>query len=292
MREFAVFLMRGFWIAGLVAGLFGVAALKFPPAALLSGAVVALVALRKGWLHGALVALVAGLVVGMGWYGLGSRPGLDFPLVFALWPPLLLATEALRRTESQGLALLVVALTVAAYHLVMHLATGDVVAFWHEWLRRAVTAVPGATVSGFEENNTLRLMNGFLGMLYGLSLALSLLFGRWLQSLAYHPGGFRSEFQRLKLPRLTLLVAAVSISAAGYWDEVLAADLFMLTMLLYLFAGLAVVHGVIAVRGLPWGWAVPVYVALVYLPPFAVPALALVGALDAFVDFRVRRKAR
>lgn len=290
MREFANFLMRSLWIAGLMAGLFGVFALKFPPFAILSAAVVALAALRKGWGYGLAVALVAGGAVAAGWYGLGSRPGLDFPLVFAVWPPVLAAAETLRRTESQGLALLVVALAVAAYILGMHLATGDVVAFWQEWLKRAVAGVPGATVKGFEENNTLRLMNGFLGMLYGLSLALSLLFGRWLQSLAYNPGGFGPEFRRLKLPRLTLLAAALAVWGAGFWNEVLVADLFMLAMLLYLFVGLAVIHGVIAVRGLPGMWAVPVYVALVYLPPFALPGLAVLGALDTFVDFRTQKR--
>lgn len=289
MREFAVFLMRSLWSAGTVSGLFGVWALKFPPVALLSAAILALAALRKGVWHGLAVAAVAGIVVAMAWPVLGSRPGLDFPLVFALWPPLLLAAETLRRTESQGLALLVVGLTVAACLVGMHGIVGDVVGFWREWLGRAVEGVPGATVRGFEESDTLRLMNGFLGMLYGLSLMSSLLFGRWLQSLVYNPGGFAREFQGLRLPRLTLLGAAAAVSGAGFWNEVLVADLFMLAMLLYLFVGLAVAHGVIAVRRMAWGWLVPVYVALVYLPPFAIPGLALLGALDTFVDFRTQR---
>ena len=225
-----------------------------------------------------------------GWIIVGSRPGLDFPLVFLLWPPLLLVTETLRWTGSQGLALLVVAMVVAACHFGMHFAVGDVVAFWQEWLSRAVAAVPGATVRGFEEDNTLRLMNGFLGMGYAASLVLSLLFGRWLQSLAYNPGGFGPEFRRLRLPRLTLLAAALVVSGAGYWSEVLVADLFMLAMLMYFFAGLAVIHGVIEVRSLPWSWAVPVYLALVYVPPMALPALAAVGVLDTFVDFRARKR--
>jgi hypothetical protein len=288
MRDVAVFLMGRLWIAGLAAGFFGILALGLAPFAILSSAVVALVALRRGWLYGLIVALFAGLLVGAAWWALEARPGLAFPLVFALWPPLLAATETLRRTESQGLALLVVGLTVVGYVVAMHLVVGDVVAFWHEWLKRAVAAVPGATVKGFEENNTIRLMNGFLGVLYGLSLMVALLFGRWLQSLVYNPGGFGPEFRRMRLPRLVLPVAVAVVWAAGWWNPILVADLFMAGILMYFFVGLAVIHGVIAVRGLSSGWAVPVYIALVYFPEVVLAGLALVGALDAFVNFRAQ----
>ncbi len=289
MREFAAFVMRSLWIAGAVAGLLGIVALKMPPFALLSAAVIGLAGLRKGWRYGLAASLVATLAVTAGWYMLGSRPGLEFPLVFALWPPLLLAAEVLRRTESQGFALLAIGLTLVGYVLTVHLVTGDVVEFWHAWLKRAVAGVPGATVQGFEENGTLRLMNGFLAVLYGLSLMLALLFGRWLQSLVYNPGGFGPEFRRLRLPRLTLPVAVGVVWAAGLWNRVLVADLFMIAILLYFFVGLAVIHGVIAVRGLSWGWAAPLYLALAYLPQFVLAGLALLGAVDVFVDFRAQK---
>jgi hypothetical protein len=292
MREFALFILRNRWTALLVAGLFGIAALKLAPFALLSTAALGLVALRQGWQDGLFVAAGAGLLVGAGGLVLESPPGLDFPLVFALWPPVLAASEVLRRTESQGAALLTVGLTVLGFVLGMHLITGDVVQFWHDWLRRAVAAVPGATVRGFEEENTLRLINGFVAILYGLSLMFALLVARWLQSLVYHPGGFGAEFRRLRLPRLVLPALVAAVWAAGTVSPVLVADLFMVSMLVYFFVGLAVIHGVIAVRGLPWGWAVPVYLALFYLPQFALSGLALLGALDTLVNFREQRPKR
>lgn len=293
MRAFADFIMRSPFTALLVAGLFGILALKIPPFCLPSAAVAGLYALRKGGLAGALVALGAGLLVGGGWWLIGARPGLDFPLVFALWPPLLLATEALRRSGSQGAALLVVGLCAAGFVAVMHLATGgDVVGFWQAWLQRAVQTVPGATVRGFEENNTLRLMNGFLALLLGLSLMLSLLFARWLQSLLYHPGGFGPEFRNLRLDRMVLLLAVSAVWLAGAWSQTLLTDLFMVGILMYFFVGLAVIHGVIAVRGMAAGWALPLYILMAYLPQFVLPALALLGAVDAFVDFRAQKGAQ
>lgn len=289
MRNHGLSIVRNLWVAGVFAGIFGVLALRLPPFAIFSAALIALLALREGWQRGVGVAVIAGLIVSGGWGWLGSRPGLTVPLVFALWPPLLLMTEALRKTGDQGRALLVAGGVMLAFVLGMHAFTGDVVAFWHEWLRAAVTAVPGATVKGFEENDTIRLMNGFMALIYGLGLMLSLLLGRWLQSLAFNPGGFAREFRQLTLPRWLLPLAVLLIWAGGLWDAVLLADLLMAGILIYFFAGLAVLHGVIAVRGLPSLWLAPAYLLIMFFPPQALAGLALLGAVDTFVHFRAQR---
>ena len=229
------------------------------------------------------------LIVSAAWFVVGTRPGLAFPLVFALWPPLLLMSEALRKTGEQGRALLVAGGVMLAFVLAMHAFTGDVVAFWHEWLKAAVAAVPGATVKGFEENDTIRLMNGFIALIYGLGLMLSLLLGRWLQSVAFNPGGFAPEFRALTLPRWLLPLAVLLIWAGGLWDAVLLADLLMIGILLYFFVGLAVLHGVFAVRGWPPRWLLPAYIVLTAFPPQGLAALALLGAVDSFVHFRVQQ---
>jgi len=292
MRDFAAFIMRSRLHAIAIAGLFGILSLKVLPFGLLSTAVLGLVALRKGWLEGTVAAAGAALIVGAGWYVMELRPGLNFPVVFALWLPLLICAEVLRRTESQGLALLMVGLTVGLFVLGMHWVTGDVVAFWQSWLRRAVAAVPGATVQGFERDGTLRLMNGLIAVLYGLALMFSLLCARWLQSLAYNPGGFGPEFQRLRLPRLALPAVVGAIWAAGAVSPILVADLLMVAVMIYFFVGLAVVHALVAIRNLHWAWSAPPYVALIFAPQFAVVGLALVGAFDALIDFRTRAKKR
>lgn len=292
MRDFAAFIMRSRLHAIAIAGLFGVLSLKVLPFALLSAAALGLVALRKGWLDGAVVAIGAAVVVGAGFFLMELRPGLNFPVVFALWLPLLICAEVLRRTESQGLALLVVGLTVGLFVLGMHVVTGDVVAFWQSWLRRAVAAVPGATVQGFERDGTLRLMNGLIAVLYGIGLMFSLLCARWLQSLVYNPGGFGPEFQRLRLPRLALPVVVGAIWASGTVSQILVADLLMVAVMIYFFAGLAIVHALVAFRRLHWTWSAPPYVALIFAPQYAVVGLALVGAFDALIDFRTRVRKR
>ncbi|MGX2040192.1 hypothetical protein ACWJKU_08665 [Methylocaldum sp. MU1018] len=292
MRDFAAFIMRSRLHAIAIVGLFGILSLKALPFALLSAAALGLAALRKGWPDGAMVAVGAAVAVGAGWYLMALRPGLNFPVVFALWLPLLIGAEALRRTESQGLALLVVGSTAALFVLGMHWMTGDVVAFWHAWLNRAVAAVPGATVQGFERDGTLRLMNGLIAMLYGIALMFSLLCARWLQSLVFNPGGFGPEFQRLRLPRLALPAAIGAIWAGGAVSPILVADLLMVAVMVYFFAGLAVVHGLVAIRRLFWIWSLPPYLALMFVPQYAFVGLALVGASDALIDFRARAREK
>ena len=292
MHVLGSLIMRNVWAAGFFAGIFAVLALRLPPFVILSGSLVAMFALRRGWPQGLAVAAIAGLIVGAGWWWLGLRPGLAFPLAFAVWPPLLVMSETLRRTESPGLALLEAGVVMLAFVAIMHAVTGDVVAFWHDWLKQAVAAVSGATVKGFEENDTIRLFNGFMAFLYGLSLMLALLLGRWLQSIVFHPGGFAAEFRRSSLPRWLLPLLIVIVWGAGLVDQVLMADTFMAAILLYFFQGLAVIHGVLAVKNIPMGWAIPAYLLVVYFPPQGIAALALLGALDTFVRFRVQRGQR
>lgn len=288
MEKFATFIMHNRHIAILMAGFFGIVALKVPPFAYLGAAIVALAALRRGWLEGLWIAMPAALLVAGGWQAFGSRPGLDFPLVYALWLPLPLATETLRRSSSQGLALLTIGLIVGSFVFAMHLAVGDVVAYWHEWLKRAVAAVPGATVKGFEDNDTLRLANGFIAMMYGFGLSFALLLGRWLQALAYNPGGFGPEFRELRLPRLLLPAIVAVLWAAGSWSRILAADLLMVAILLYFFVGMAVAHAVVHLKKASGLTLLPLYIALLYMPQLSLAAIAFVGALDAVVDLRAR----
>lgn len=264
--------------------------MKVLPLGLLSAAALGLVALRKGWLEGVVIAAGAAAVVWVGWSMMEHRPGLDFPVVFAVWLPLLVCAESLRRTESQGLALIVTGVIVSGFVLGMHWVTGDVVAFWQSWLKRAVAAVPGATVQGFERDGTLRLMNGLVAVLYGFAMMFSLLCARWLQSLVYNPGGFGREFQRLRLPRLALPVIVGAIWASGSVSQTLVADLLMVAIMMYFFVGLAVVHGLVTIRRLHWGWSAPPYVALAFAPQYALVGLALVGAADALIDFRARAR--
>ncbi len=287
MRELASFVMQSLVNAIGVAGLLGALSFRFLPLSLLSAAVVGLIALRKGLWDALIVCAGAAVLVATAWL-INFRPCFGFPVVVALWLPMFACAEVLRRTESQGKALMLVALFAALLVVLMHLLTGDVVAWWKAWLKQAVTCVPGATVQGFERNDTLRLMNGLVATAFGISLMASVLLARWLQSLLYHPGGYAAEFHALRLPRLLLPVIVAVLLAVGGLDKGVLVDLFMVSVMMYFFQGLAVLHGVVAARNLSWVWVLPPYLVLPFAPQYVLMGLAVLGAMDSLIDFRAR----
>ena len=271
---------------GVLAGLFGLLALRLPMFVIPAAALVALPILRDGLWWGGVALLAGSTVVAAGWVGLGLPLGQRLPLVFVLWPIMVPMAEIVRRTGPLGPALLVAGAAMLAGVLALHGFTGDGVDFWQSWLQRTLAAIPGASQRMGDEVGSLRLINGFLALLLGLSLFLALLLARWLQFRATGRAGFAAEFRHLQLPLWALPLTVALIWAGGMQDPALLSDLLMIGILLYFFVGLAVLHGVFHVRGWRPVWLIPAYLLIVLSPPEAMAALALVGAVDVFVRFR------
>lgn len=286
MRDLGALAIRNPAGAGLLAGGFAVMALRLPFFAILSGGLVAFATLRSGWRSGMLAVALAGALLAVGYGYFGARPGLAVPLAPWLWLPLLVMAGALRRSGSQHIPLLLAAGVMAAFVIGAYLLTGDPARFWRDWLEQAIAAVPGSGFTGFRPGDDLRLINGFMGILYGLALMLSLWLARWLQGLADGQRTLADEFRRLELPKGGLVFAVGLVWAAGLVEPGMMVDLLMQALLVYGIAGLAVIHGVLAVRGMTPRWLAVAYLMLALFPPEAVAVLALVGALDAFIRFR------
>ncbi len=286
MEEIAKFIMAGRWRAIGLAALFTLLGVYFIPVSIISGAIIGLVALRRGPWEGVLVVLSAGIISWLIFSMLPPKPGFPFPLSFALWVPILIGAVVLRATSSQGKMLMSVGGWLTLYVLAMHWITGDVVAFWKSWLELAVANVKGATVYGFEEEGTLRLINSLVTLLYGIGATTALLLARWWQAILYNPGGFGIEFRHLQMPRWLIAVAVGVVWIAGTWNKILMVDLMVAAMVLYLFQGLAVVHFLVIRYQGSWFWLVPVYGLLLMLPQFSLMAVAFLGAVDSLADFR------
>jgi len=284
--------MRGRIQAIGIAGLFGVVSIFVIPMGYVSGAALGLVALRKGDVEALLVLAGAGILVLLAEAVTPARPGLDFPLVVAIWLPVLVCSAVLRSSRSQGMVLLTVGIFAALFVLGMHLMTDDVVAWWKQWLEAAVSGVKGATLKGFEEDGTLRLMNGLVAVLYGASLMITMILARWWQAILYNPGGFREEFHAMRLPRMLLPAVVAALLLAGLGSKGLLSDLFMVCIMVYFFQGLAIMHALTAKRRFGWGGLAPIYAALFFFPQYVLMGLAILGALDGIVDFRARPKGK
>jgi hypothetical protein len=292
VREIASFILASRWRAVLAAAGFGLGGVYFLPLILLSAAAVGLVTLRRGGWEGLLTLGAASVLTGAIFWFLPPRPGFAFPLVFALWPPVWIGAMVLRYTSSQGASLTVMGVLAVIYVVAMHAITGGaVVDFWRSWLERAIANVPGATVEGFDYEGTLRLLNGLVAMIYGMSAFAALLLARWWQALLYYPGGFKSEFLALRTPRFLLPALIAGMWLAGYFSQLVLADLVLVALAIYLFQGLAVVHAVISLRDLSGFWLALVYGLLVLIPQYGIVGLAWLGAIDSLFDLRSRMQA-
>ncbi len=286
MRGLARFIMGGRVNAIFIAGFFGSMSLYFLPLAIFSGATLGLVQLRKGESESIQVALIAGLLIVITLLISPSRPGFPFPVVFALWLTVSFAVWVLRVTMSQTLVLLSVGLICSLFIVAMHLAVGDVVAWWREWL--IITQPPGGEVKidKFGEDEWTRLTNGLMAMFVGFATMFTVLFARWMQSVLYNPGGFANEFIRLRLPRLLLSLLVLVLLAASAINQEVIAEFFMVAMMVYFFQGVAVMHGVSVAKRLHQGWVMAPYLGLFFFPIVIIPGLALLGAIDTFINFR------
>jgi len=116
---------------------------------------------------------------------------------------------------------------------------------------------------------------------------LALILGRYWQALLYNPGGFGREFRSIRLPRGPALVLLVCMLLGPSFGPQMA----MLTPLCsvpLVFAGLALIHGLVAAKHLTRFWLVGLYVTLLLFMQLIYPLLVLFAIVDSLIDFRGR----
>jgi hypothetical protein len=259
-------------------------------------AALALVTLRKGPREGLLTLLICTcllLILAMGLFD-STLPVLGLMATF--WLPLWVLAGVLRYTISLTVTLqsaLALALLVV---LGGAIALGDVTGWGRELLDRLVDPLlQQMQLTGRQRGDIeATLATLLLGLCVGnalLSTLLSLLLGRWWQSLLFHPGGFGAEFCALRLGQLPAWLALLLFAGVLLWQWPLLANLMLPLLVLYVFQGIAVVHGVVNRARLAQGWLVGLYVVLLLLPQTLL-LLGLLGVVDAWVDVRARIPAR
>ena len=299
MKSIAVFVMRGRSAAVLIAASTAVLFWLFPPLLIVSGAVVALVTLRRGAAEGALLAVLAGLGAGA-LAGLVLGLGAMWPMVsvlLACWTPLWILAWLLRATVSLSVTLRAVALLgllgVGGFYLVL----GDPAVWWSQTLdglRQGLTMLPSGERATLEQ--LLDLLRSWAPLLPGQVVSAALLFvlaglllGRWWQALLFNPGGFRPEFHQLRLGRPLALLALALFGAAVLSGWPALSNLVLVLGTLYSVQGIAVAHALVFKLRLSPAWLLLLYLFLVPLLSQLVMAL---GIADAWADFRTRVRPR
>jgi hypothetical protein len=275
--------MSGRRQAATVAVLFGL----IPMLNLLSAAVVALVALRKGPQDGFIVMMWALLPAGMRWLN-----GDTAPVIMVIG--VLVLAHLLRRTQSwQQVLLLATGLGLllqlslplqqeyldqirAALIRVMESSGGVPATVPTDAVTAEALTVEQAT------DQLLAVWIGFYGASHVLVFIVCVMVGRYWQALLYNPGGFQQEFHDLSVDRRVMAVLALLL-LGGIAGLQPVSEWLMLFCIVPSLCGLAVIHKVVAARKLNAGWLV-----LGYLLALATPLIVMLGFVDSWTDIRKR----
>jgi len=298
MKALVTFVLRGPSQAILVTTGMAVLAMLLPPLSVISGAVVALVTLRDGPRSGAMVVLGStAFVVLVAYLSLGNvLPGIVFLVV--LWLPLWVLGWVLREMRSLALATIVAGMLGIIGILAIYATVGDVAAWWQQMLLSLFE--PAMEASGPLADRTMveamladlaKIMTGIAAAGMSLNVLMCLYLARAWQAQLYNPGGFREEFHALRLGQGLALVSlgfiALSLLSLGVLSH-LAGEVVIVILSLYVVQGLALLHSLVAQRGLHVVWLVVIYFVMLFIIPHLLILIAVMGLIDTWVDFRRR----
>ena len=294
MRFFANYTLRGWYQALIAICGFAIASLFLPPVSLISSALFALVVLRKGGMEGGWVLLPAVLSLGLGGSLLmgNAAQGMGYGLL--LWLPILPVAVVLRESRSLAWALEVslglgLAVVAGVYALV-----DDPAAWWRERIQGFMQAMSENAPEGFDSAVFAKAMDAFSHYMTGtvvggsvLSLILGLSIARWLQSILFNPGGFGREFAALRFHPPVVYVGLVSILVGLVLGDGMIAEFTWnmngLFLILFTLGGFSIIHAILGGKGL---WVFAIYLALLFIPKWLIPPIALLGISDLWVDWR------
>jgi hypothetical protein len=120
---------------------------------------------------------------------------------------------------------------------------------------------------------------------------LCLILGRYWQALLYNPGGFGREFRAIRLPKSVALSLLAVMCVAPFFG-MHALIVWPLCSVPLFFAGLALVHGLVAQKRLAGFWLVGIYVTLVPFMHLLGPLLVVLAIVDSLIDFRGRHVSK
>ena len=247
-----------------------------PLANLLNPVVVGLVILRKGPAEGLLLFAWAMLPL-LGWAMVGDL----IPLI--MLPGITGLGMLLRLTGSWEyilLAAIAVGWSVELYFVLRPEVLELLLAQVEDYLQ--VGAQQTVVVDRIRAELT-----GYVGAV-NMFLAINLLMlSRWLQARLFNPGGFQKEFHSLKLGQgvALLLVGLLLLSS---FEVIIPSGWLLYWLVPLFFAGIALVHAVVARFELSSTWLVIFYLSL--LLPFVAQLLMLAALVDSWFDFRSRMR--
>lgn len=288
MRAIAEFIMRGRMQATLVVA--GCAAL--PLLYWLGAAAGSLVLLRRG-LKDALGVLALGILPALIWWLYSDDPRALMVLLGSSGLALVL-----RASESWNRVLLVSIAMGLVFSVVLGAAYRPQIEMLSQELVKILPLALGDLYQQLSVEERARLaaliapvLTGLIAALLQIVSVLSLIVGRYWQALLYNPGGFGREFRAIRIP----LGPAMLLLACMLLGPNFGSQLAMLTPLCsvpLVFAGLALIHGLVAEKRLAKFWLVGLYVTLLLFMQLIYPLLVVLAIVDSLIDFRGRHVSK
>ncbi|MGY2288938.1 hypothetical protein ACW9H6_03705 [Pseudomonas sp. SDO528_S397] len=284
MRALAEFIMRGRVQATLVVA--GCAAL--PLLYWLGAAAVCLVLLRRG-LQDAVGVLALGLLPALIWWLQLGDPRVLMVLVGASSLALVL-----RASESWVRTLLVSVALGLVYSVVLGAAFRPQIEALSQEIIDVLPRALGDLYTQLSVDERARfvalvapLLTGLIAAIMQVVSLLSLILGRYWQASLYNPGGFGREFRSIRIPLgPAMLLLACMLVGPNFGPQM--AMLVPMCSIPLMFAGLALIHGLVAQKRLARFWLVGLYVTLMLFMQLIYPLLVVLAIVDGLIDFRGR----
>ena len=122
-----------------------------------------------------------------------------------------------------------------------------------------------------------------------LNTFLGVAIARWWQSIIFNPGGFKKEFQGIRLNRkLLILIFSILILSSAIFNQY--SNWAYLSIFPLVVGGLSLFHWLVNEKHLGKVPIIFTYVFMVLFTPFVILILALLGTVDCF--YNVRQKFR
>ncbi len=268
-----------------------------PVFGLLSGALLALIVLMRGYARSLLI--LAAAIAGLGLIGWATGQGpwhliwdpLSGP-VMSIWLPALLVAGVLRSGRSLPLAILVAGLLACLAVTAQLVLITDPVGLWHGLLAQAlmpfkqVFEARGPDVWNTRLQAMAWLMPGMSAAGAMVVVCAMLLLARYFQARLTRPGAFGEEFRRFSLGLVVSLAGSLIFVARLLIDGPVLDNVAIVALGLFLFQGLAVIHALRFTRNWPrWGLVI-FYICLALLPLWLLGLVSGAGLVDNWFDFR------
>ena len=272
------------------------ATLLLPFAQVISGTVMSLLVLRQGApqaaLHG-VIAVALLLVISL---ILGVPASQVLANAAVIWVPVMLLAALLRSRRSLTLALQVAALIALLVTLAFYLLFGDPATYWSDVLVNVAAAFRDMglqqhadTLLAQREVVAAQMTTLVVLATWSLYVTVLLLGYAIFRMLADKPAEF-GRFCDLNFGKVLALTMAITSVLAVLTGSVWLQNLAFVAFALFWLQGLAIIHWLHAERGLPILAVILVYALLPLLNALLIMALAVLGYIDAWFEFR-RRKA-